>query len=67
MRGSKLFWNIRFASTVRQLFSRIPRGEASAFDEAVQLLRAGPLNLPNVEQVGEKPVSVQSQSVSDRI
>ncbi len=48
---SEPIWTIRFAATVRQLFSRIPRGEAARFDTAIQLLRQGPLNLPTVEQV----------------
>ena len=46
-------WTIRFAATIRQLFSRIPRGEAARFDMAIQRLRQGPLNLPNVEQVND--------------
>jgi len=46
-------WTIRFAATVRQLFSRIPRGEAARFDTAIQLLRRGPINLPDSEQVDD--------------
>ena len=46
-------WTIRFAATVRQMFSRIPRGEAALFDEAVQLLRYGPTHIPTVERMDE--------------
>jgi mRNA-degrading endonuclease RelE of RelBE toxin-antitoxin system len=53
MPASEPFWNIRFAATVRRMFSRIPRGEATQFDEAIQRLRQGPTNPPNVEQVGD--------------
>lgn len=53
MQAPEPIWTIRFAATVRQLFSHIPRGEAARFDEAIQLLRKGPMNLPNVEQVDE--------------
>jgi mRNA-degrading endonuclease RelE of RelBE toxin-antitoxin system len=51
MPGPEPFWNIRFAATVRQMFSRIPRGEAARFDAAIQLLRYGSTGLPNLEQV----------------
>ena len=53
MRVPEPVWTIRFAATVRQMFSRIPRGEAALFDEAIQLLRQGPTHLPNVEQVSD--------------
>jgi hypothetical protein len=38
MQSPEPIWTIRFAATVRQLFSRIPRGEAARFDEAIQLI-----------------------------
>lgn len=53
MRVPEPVWTIRFAATVRQMFSRIPRGEAARFDEAIQLLRQGPTHLSNVEQVSD--------------
>ena len=46
------FWDIRIAPNTRQLFSRIPRGEAATFSDAIHLLRNGP-NPPGVEQVGD--------------
>lgn len=52
MPETESFWDIRFAATVRQMFSRLPRGDAALFDAAVQLLRKGP-HPPGVEQIGE--------------
>jgi len=51
MQAPEPLWTIRFAAPVRHLFSRIPRGEAARFDAAIQLLRQGPAQLPNMEQV----------------
>lgn len=47
------FWNIRFATAVRSMFSRIPRGEAAQFDDAVQRLRSGPHTIANVEKIDD--------------
>jgi mRNA-degrading endonuclease RelE of RelBE toxin-antitoxin system len=47
-----VFWTIRFSIESRRDFSRIPRGRAAEFDEAIQLLAKGPDHPPNVEQVG---------------
>jgi hypothetical protein len=52
MSKPKAFWDIRFAPTTCRLFSRIPRGEAAAFNAAIQQLRSGP-QISGVEQVGE--------------
>ena len=53
MRAPEPVWTIRFAATVRQMFSRIPRGEAALFDEAIQLLRQRPTHIPSVKQVSD--------------
>lgn len=53
------FWDIRFAPNTRRLFSRIVRGEAATFNQAIRLLRSGP-NPPGVEQVGENEFQYQA-------